>query len=138
MDAKEHAKAALSGRHYLRYLRIQSGQESRSPLADADRGIIETLRPLLAEAIKHERATHVGGDYWIRSFIDHGRLRFEIGSEGLPPALVEVKVTRPAPGTDGPPLLAISFADLNAFYPGTVAAFEDVARSLAWAWLLPG
>ena len=37
MDAKEHAKAALSGRHYLRYLRIQSGQESRSPLADADR-----------------------------------------------------------------------------------------------------
>ena len=138
MDAKEHAKAALSGRHYLRYLRIESGQESRSPLADADRGNIETLRPLLAEAIKQERATHVGGDYWIRSFIDHGRLRAEIGLGELPPALVEVKVTRPEPGTETPPLVEISVSGLDGFDPGVVATVENLARSLAWAWLLPG
>ena len=121
---------------------IDTGQQRPAPLSGVDPDILALLRPLVREAIKSGRRTHVGAGWWCRATVARQRLEAELLPWAEGPSLVSLRVT-PGEG-DAPSLLEVAAGGLlQAATHGRVtqtqvAVADDLARSLAWCWLVEG
>ena len=125
---------------HLIHRTLETSHERRSPLAEVEPDILEGLRPLLVESVKHSRRVHVGADWWIEATVDQGRLRFRLAVAADGPALVDCRVTRGVGSVQ--PLLVVSVAALlrgaadGEVSTEQVAMADDLERCVAWAWLV--
>lgn len=118
---------------------IDTGQERLARLSEVEPDILAELGPLLREAIKSGQRVHVGAGWWCRAAVEQKRLEVELLPWAEGPGLVSMAVP-PGEG-DAPPVLELEVAGLlqaathGRVTDAQVGMADDLARSLAWAWL---
>lgn len=123
----------------LRHLTAETGHERLSPLSEVEADVLEQVRPVLQEAIKHGDRRHVGAGWWIEAELEAGRLAYRLYGAPDGPELAACTLTRGAGRV--PPLLEVSIRGmLRAQLDGLVTVEQagmagDLERCVAWAWL---
>ena len=123
---------------------LETGHERLLSPDEVSQASLDSLRPILVEALESGlpvsiRGTFwVRGDFWLRAKVDHGRLHARVwhGDQPSGVSLIAMVVSRTS--GEGVPLLEVSMAGTHAaIFPHEVTLeLGDLVSRIAWCWLL--
>ena len=138
-------------REALRHITEESGHEVECARAQVDDAAIESLSPLLAQAVESGKPVDMPGGYWIRAGVKEvATLAAELGHSNTGAGLLVSLAVSPGPSHKLPVLL-VSVAGLAtrllAVGPDyahgkespdlfrIASEIDELARRVAWTWL---